>query len=216
MARVNNATRQTIIQTIAANVVTEIDFTPKGAQFPNVFQIYNYGSADVFVSVSPTISTIGNYDFNIAAGGIQTVTLPESPAKLYFYSTDDAPIKINAFIGDVVDSSELASTQMTAIINQQMGSNATPTIYTVNMTDANVEYSVTINNVHQFGVAIRGGVSPNLYRLAFESGHVDSLTEPFLQFSQDYVYFMNALNIKSVTLYLSSNIAGVVAQVEVW
>lgn len=92
----------------------------------------------------------------------------------------------------------------------------TPTLYTVNMTNANTEYPQALPaNCKKFQVILRGDTPPK-FRLAFATSKVAASTEPFLEIPAGGGYTVEGVLANSVTVYLACSTAAQVAQIECW
>ncbi len=92
-----------------------------------------------------------------------------------------------------------------------------PTIYNLELTTENVEYSQVLpNNTKKLSVSIVDGTDANNYRIAFETGHVASSASPYLKYTQNVEFSESDLNLISKTLYIGSSVPSKVAQIIVW
>ena len=90
-------------------------------------------------------------------------------------------------------------------------------IVNATLTTANTEYTIMLPaGTKRFRLTIRDGVSANKYRLAYETGKVATPAAPYLSFTQDKEYYVDALDLSVSTIYVASTLASAVAQVEAW
>lgn len=90
-------------------------------------------------------------------------------------------------------------------------------IVNTTLTTANIEYPIMLPaGTKSFRLTIRDGLAANKYRLAYETGKVAGSVAPFLSFTQDKEYCVDALDLSVLTIYVASTLAGAVAQIEAW
>lgn len=96
------------------------------------------------------------------------------------------------------------------------GNGQNPTIYKLELTSADTEYSQVITpSVKKFTIQCRTTFD---VRLAFVTGKVAASTDPYLTIKKGNVYWEDDLDTKltTTTLYLASSEAGVVIEIVVW
>lgn len=90
----------------------------------------------------------------------------------------------------------------------------TPTVYNVTLVAADTEYSQVLNdNTREFRFRCR-----TLFdvRFAFVAGKVATPTAPYLTLPGGSDYWSDNDNLESITLYLATDEAGVVVEIEEW
>lgn len=91
-----------------------------------------------------------------------------------------------------------------------------PTIYNLVLTTADTEYSQAFVNAKKISISIIDGVITDNFRLAFVTGKVATPITPYLKYPQSVEYWVDKCNIASGTIFLASNYAGVIAQIQIW
>lgn len=93
----------------------------------------------------------------------------------------------------------------------------TPTIYNLELTLADTEYSQVLTaSTKKFSVSIIDGQAGDNFRLAYVTGKVAGPTAPYHKYEHNVEFYQENIEASSLTLYLASSKAGVVAQIEEW
>ena len=90
----------------------------------------------------------------------------------------------------------------------------TPTVYNVELTDADTEYEQALPS-STFHLRFRCRTNHDV-RFAFVEGKVAAPTAPYLTLPAGSDYVSGSNDLTGMTLYLASSQAGVVIEIEVW
>jgi len=122
MAKLISSSQQSQTIILQPNVVTEIDFRAVGGAFPNIFQIFNYGTATVICGLNPLVTVASNYEFMTAGASITVYGNPQNQQKLFFLTTVGCTIRINCWVSNDITTSELSQTTNSVIVNSSVTS----------------------------------------------------------------------------------------------
>ncbi len=113
-----------------------------------------------------------------------------------------------------VDDGDMVTVLTDAAGRVQIAGPDTVETYNVTLTNANTEYSQTLpSNVR--AVAFRCRTACDV-RFAWESGRVAAPIAPYQTLKANGEYWKDNIRVSSLTLYLASDTAGVVVEVEAW
>ncbi|MBU1449201.1 hypothetical protein KKF45_05145 [Patescibacteria group bacterium] len=89
-----------------------------------------------------------------------------------------------------------------------------PAIYNVTMTLADTEYSQALPSAcKKFLIQVRDGTA---FRLAFVTGKVATLTEPYLTIAANCIYNEDLIGPIALTLYFGCDVASKVVEIVAW
>lgn len=93
-----------------------------------------------------------------------------------------------------------------------------PSHRVVTIAVANTEYSLTFpEGTKRFAMKVRGGLSTDTIRIAFESGKVATPTDPYGSFPANVEKYETDMNLfGELTIYFACSAGGKVVEFEIW
>lgn len=219
MASLKASSKKRYIIALQAAIITQIDFDPVGQEYPNIFQMFNYGLQSVYFGINPNLTISGGYEGQIAGGAITIYANPDAPSHLFLYSTVACNVVINAWVSDgPISTAELSQTINSTIINSTTTSVVTlgASLPTGANTIGNVGINAGSNNIGKINNADFPSGVPTLYNV--------TLAAITTEYSQAFtnakkIVFKVRGGLGSDTLYtawVTGKVAGPTAPYETW
>ena len=150
-------------------------------------------------------SDVGEFGLNVQVN----VDAPPGPQGLALETKQDTMITALQLIDDLRDALESVGTDNLQV--KEQGQANTTTIYNLTLTNADTEYSQALPaNTKKYMIGCR---TANAMKLAFTSGQSGTT---YFTIPANRYYWEDMIDTPSLTIYLQSPTAGVVAEIIAW
>ncbi|MGC9397120.1 MAG: hypothetical protein ACP5J4_19930 [Anaerolineae bacterium] len=153
------------------------------------------------------------------------VAVPEAPLEgsssvstenrpMLFMTEDDGASDLRAALFSTVESAVVNGQRLGVLAVGVVNEPDTVTTYNVTLTSANTEYSQALpSGCRAVAFRCRTGYA---VRFAWETGKVATPTAPYQTLKAGGEYWKDNINADGLTLYLASDTAAVIVEIEVW